>query len=203
MNGGGLYYLYEDGTTPKLKLMSEATKSVLISSGKNDGVNINKYLWTFTSTEETSGLRNVSDGRYIAIDKNGVTLSADSKTFNVDVNADFGFRFFSEGYYMYSNSGTLSARKNDPDVSNRYWKLIPVTETKVTEKQLDGALNNFSKANDSITYIDQYGLPVTLEHICRNDDVNVVINVFYSPESGVLYFRVEDWTDVSNNTTFD
>jgi hypothetical protein len=81
--------------------------------------------------------------------------------------------------------------------------LIPVTEETITEKKLDGALKNFSKANDSITYIDQYGLPVTLEHICRNDDVNVVINVFYSPESGVLYFRVEDWTDVSNNTTFD
>lgn len=203
VNGGGLYYLYEDGTTPKLKYMSDATKSGLISSGKNDGVNINKYLWTFTSTGNTSGLRNVSDGRYIAIDKNGVTLSADSKTFNVDVNATSGFRFSSGGYYMYSNNGTLSVRNNNTSQSNRYWKLIPITIETQTQRQLKDALKNFSKTNDSITYIDQYGLPVTLEHICRNDDVNVVINVFYSPESGVLYFRVEDWTDVYNNTTFD
>lgn len=204
VNGGGLYYLYEDGTTPRLNYMTDATKSGLISSGKIGEVNINKYLWTFTSTGNTSGLRNVSDGRYIVINNNSVTLSADSNTFNVDnENATSGFRFYSEGYYMYSNNGTLSVRDNGISSSNRYWKLIPVTEIKVTEKQLDGALNNFSKTNESITYIDQYGLPVTLEHICRNDDINVVINVFYSPESGVLYFRVEDWTDVSNNTTFD
>lgn len=203
VNGGGLYYLYEDGTTPKLKFMSDATKSGLISSGKNDGVNINKYLWTFTSTGNTSGLRNVSDGWYIVINEDSVTLSEVSNTFNVDVNADSGFRFFSGGYYMYSDYETLSARNYNLNASRVYWNLIPVTETKVTEKQLAGALKYFSKTNDSITYIDQYGLPVTLEHICRNDDVNVVINVFYSPESGVLYFRVEDWTDVSNNTTFD
>lgn len=204
VNGGGLYYLYEDGTTPRLNHMTDATKSGLISSGKIGEVNINKYLWTFTSIGNTSGLRNVSDGRYIVINNNSVTLSADSNTFNVDnENATSGFRFYSEGYYMYSNNGTLSVRDNGISSSNLYWKLIPVTEIKVTEKQLDGALKNFSKTNESITYIDQYGLPVTLEHICRNDDINVVINVFYSPESGVLYFRVEDWTDVSNNTTFD
>ena len=83
------------------------------------------------------------------------------------------------------------------------WKLIPVNKTGSAGKQLKDALKVFNRVNSSISYIDQYGLPVTLEHICRNDDVNVIINVFYSPESGVLYFEVEDWEDVSNETTFD
>jgi hypothetical protein len=87
--------------------------------------------------------------------------------------------------------------------SKNYWKLIPLTKTGSAGKQLKDALKVFNRVNSSISYIDQYGLPVTLEHICRNDDVNVIINVFYSPESGVLYFEVEDWEDVSNETTFD
>ena len=87
--------------------------------------------------------------------------------------------------------------------SKNYWKLIPLTKTGSAGKQLKDALKVFNRVNSSISYIDQYGLPVTLEHICRNDDVNVIINVFYSSESGVLYFKVEDWEDVSNETTFD
>ena len=199
-------YLYNYNNTPSLKILTDADKNALIS-GSLGGIAIDNYLWTFSSADTPVELKNMGSKYFLQISNSGVSLNSTSVTVSVEssTSKSKGLRFYSGSRYMYSDgeelkqSNSSSSSTND----NRYWKLIPVTETKVTEKQLDGALKNFSKANDSITYIDQYGLPVTLEHICRNDDVNVVINVFYSPESGVLYFRVEDWTDVSNNTTFD
>ena len=200
-------YLYNNSNNPDLSTLTDPNLSELISAGAFAGVNIKNYLWKFTDTGNQTGLQNQGNSRYLTISDNITTsFSTDNKT-PINVNKTGGLRFYYDSsyeyYYMYADKNSLKVSRYSTTGDTRYWKLIPVTEETITEKKLDGALKNFSKANDSITYIDQYGLPVTLEHICRNDDVNVVINVFYSPESGVLYFRVEDWTDVYNNTTFD
>ena len=121
---------------------------------------------------------------FVRIGADGLELSPSTTSWNV----------------LYLEGSKLEVKYYSTSNKN-YWKLIPVTKTGSAGKQLKDALKVFNRANSSISYIDQYGLPVTLEHICRNDDVNVIINVFYSPESGVLYFRVEDWTDVGNYTT--
>lgn len=206
VNNAGNYYLYNNSDNPDLETLTDPNLSELISAGAFAGVNIKNYLWKFTDTGNTPGLQNQGNLRYLKISNNTTSFSTNNTT-TINVNKTGGLRFYYDSsyeyYYMYAENKSLKVSRYSSTDPTRYWKLIPVTEETITAKKLDGALKNFSKANDSITYIDQYGLPVTLEHICRNDDINVVINVFYSPESGVLYFRVEDWTDVSNNTTFD
>ena len=61
----------------------------------------------------------------------------------------------------------------------------------------------FNKTISSLNYINKYGTPVPLEQIRRNQDVKIVVNIHYNPNSGVLYFETSDWVDDDNETTFD
>lgn len=71
----------------------------------------------------------------------------------------------------------------------------------------DGTLADvyFDKTISSLNYINKYGIPVPLEQIRRNQDVKIVVNIHYNPNSGVLYFETSDWvvSDNNNETTFD
>ena len=81
--------------------------------------------------------------------------------------------------------------------------MIPVTKTQKGVLTFTGAEKDFHKNVSSIDYIDDFGISVPLTDICRNEDVNVIINVFYNPEYASVYFEVSGWTEISNETTFD
>ena len=190
-------YLCDDGNNlqaPPDRNLDE----LLLDSG------LDSYIWNFSGSTQTVSLQNKKTSRYLNISSNSYSMKNDGEIYVSTRSNGLRFSPKSTTYYygLYYQKGLYVgyAGETDPIYG---WKLIPVTKTGSAGSQLKDALKTFDRVNDSITYIDQYGLPVTLEHICRNDDVNIIINVFYSPESGVLYFEVEDWTDVTNDTTFD
>lgn len=208
-NAGGNIYLYDKGNG--LQASIDTNLDVLLLTAGLDS-----YIWNFSSNRQTGtdqlvSLCNVGTSNFMSL-----TGSYPSYTFGMskdETNIRAFVRYGADGLELspsntewsvlsYSTGFGLNV-KNSTNSSENYWKLIPITKTGSAGKQLKDALKVFNRVISSISYIDQYGLPVTLEHICRNDDVNVIINVFYSPESGVLYFEVEDWEDVSNETTFD
>ena len=204
-NASGNFYLNDNGTG--LYASVKNLDELLLDAG------LDSYIWNFSSngptgTDQRVSLCNVGTGRFMSLTGNpSYTFGMSDVETNirafVRIGAD-GLEFSpstTSWYVLYYSEG-LKVKYYSTSNEN-YWKLIPVTKTGSAGKQLKDALKVFNRVNSSISYIDQYGLPVTLEHICRNDDVNVIINVFYSPESGVLYFEVEDWEDVSNETTFD
>ena len=124
------------------------------------------------------------------------TLSATSSTVSVKQITNWG----KDSKLSYSS---------DPSC---YFNLIGVTITTITEPiyelNLQGnygsaAEKYFDKTVSSLHYIGKYGNPIPLEHIYRNQDVQIVVNVHYNPDSGVLYFETSDWEDESNDTTFD
>lgn len=202
-NASGNFFLKYDGTS--LSAESRPNIDILL----NDA-NLNQYLWEFSGSGSPAKLKNSGSGKYLKISPfMGPSIADDGDYDHIDINfveASNGLNIYtSSGYLLYYSAGLAYNYFEPKDRGNvtNCWKLIPVEKTIDVERKLKDALINFDKSNSSITYIDQYGLPVTLEHICRNDDVNIVINIFYSPESGVLYFEVEDWSDVKNDTTFD
>lgn len=143
------------------------------------------------------------------------------------------FRFYngytSGSLFITSNSYTLSVKNGD--VNRIYYKeyfisLTPSSDSscyfnvykaelkKVTlpstfEDRLfreDGTTPAdvyFNKTISSLNYINKYGIPVPLEQIRRNQDVKIVVNIHYNPNSGVLYFETTDWVKDNNETTFD
>lgn len=194
-NASGNFYLNDNGTG--LYASVKNLDELLLDAG------LDSYIWNFSGSSQTVSLQNKETSSYLNISSNSYSMKNNGVIY-VSTRSN-GLRFSpksSTDYYgLFYDNGLNVAYAGE---SAKYcWKLIPVTKTGSAGKQLKDALKVFNRVNSSISYIDQYGLPVTLEHICRNDDVNVIINVFYSPYAGVLYFRVEDWTDVSNNTTFD
>lgn len=189
------YYLNDNGTN--LDATDKNLDELLLASG------LDSYIWNFSGSSQTVSLQNKKTSRYLNISSNSYSMKNNGEIY-VSTRSN-GLRFSPKSttdyYGLYYDNGLKAGYVGD---GVKYcWKLIPVTKTGSAGKQLKDALKVFNRVNSSISYIDQYGLPVTLEHICRNDDINVIINVFYSPESGVLYFEVEDWEDVSNETTFD
>ncbi len=94
------------------------------------------------------------------------------------------------------------------DEKSCYFQLYKVTFVEESEAKLvgpDGTLADvyFDKTISSLNYINKYGIPVPLKQIRRNQDVKIVVNIHYNPNSGVLFFETSDWVDDENETTFD
>ena len=81
--------------------------------------------------------------------------------------------------------------------------MTKVNEDPVTSFEFVDALKTFKKTLPNINYINDFGVAVPLTQISRNEDVNIVINIYYNPEYANVYFDVEAWTGVDNETTFD
>lgn len=205
-NASGNFYLNDDGSVLSATVRNNLDL-LLLDSG------LDNYLWNFSSdgptgTDQRVTLRNAGTGRYLSLEGSpsytyGMSDAETEIRAFVRTGAD-GLELSPSSTMWYVLNYYSGLRVSYYSTSSPYyWKLIPVEKTGSGGKQLKDALKVFNRANSAITYLDKYGLPVMLEHICRNDDVNVIINVFYSPESGVLYFEVEDWTDETNDTTFD
>lgn len=108
------------------------------------------------------------------------------------------------------NGKTITPSTND----DCYFNIYKVTSQEVTlpsttEEKLvatDGSAASvyFDKTISSLNYINKYGTPVPLEQIYRNQDVQIVVNIHYNPNSGVLFFETSNWVNESDNdTTFD
>ena len=126
-----------------------------------------------------------------------VTESGEVKTYENKQSVDISKRPELSGYVA--------------DEESCYFQLYKVTFVKDTSSSgvklvgPDDTLADvyFDKTISSLNYINKYGTPVPLEQIRRNQDVKIVVNIHYNPNSGVLYFETTDWVKDNNETTFD
>ena len=214
----GNYYLYDDGSG-NLKATTETNASTLMN-----GTNPELYLWQFSNTSGSTSIQNVGTGNYISLSTSwtgaNLTKSESSSSINIqDYSNNKGFRFYNTNllgttYYSISVSSgsvnTVSKRSSISTDSNTDLQLYPVTTQSHTATELNLKDNNgnpaekyFDQTITGLNYIGKYGAPVPLEHIYRNQDVQIVVNVHYNPASGVLYFETSDWAKEDNETTFD
>ena len=183
---------------------------------------VERYFWTFDVASyigESSGrgaskvksIQNVFEvGKYINIsttDNALVTLS-DTKQSLIVGTQDLGMLIRNDDgpykvYCSYTTGDDVRSKINSADQNLVYWKMIPVRKTQENVLTFKDAEKNFHKNVSSIDYIDEFGVSVPLTDICRNEDVNIIINVFYNPEYASVYFEVSGWTPISNETTFD
>ena len=210
------YYLYDNNGN--LKAGTLVSGEQIVDS---------TYLWVFSPSSSQTTIKNLKTGKYISIDNSGnVSMSPTSSSLYFSFTSKSNpFRFYN-GYTsgfvnITSNSYTLSV--NNGDVNTIYHKgyLISLTPSsdsscyfnvykpQTFEDRLfreDGTTPAdvyFDKTISSLNYINKYGIPVPLEQIRRNQDVKIVVNIHYNPNSGVLYFETTDWVDDDNETTFD
>lgn len=171
---------------------------------------IKKYCWTFSETNGNAKIINVATGRGITLNATSVGLDNDANTLQISTQ-NGTLRFYrqirtSGRYYNYY----LQNNGNSPYVTtstgnNINWVLRPVTSATIaTGKHFVGALASTTNSETyDLKYIDMYGVAQNLEHICRNEHVNLTVNVYHHVATGGFVFEVEKWSNVSNETTFD
>ena len=182
-------YLYDNNGTLALQSLSSFNS---IPKG---------YLWTISGSSNSATIQG-SSGNYLKLSSSGASLG--SKT-NLKVSTSSGIFQLSytskrKTYFLTINGSSLPTTTTSTE-SNTYWKIATVKSEKVTNFQ--GATVIFDKTISSLNYINKYGIPVPLKQIRRNQDVKIVVNIHYNPNSGVLYFETSDWVDDDNETTFD
>lgn len=172
---------------------------------------IKKYCWTFSSTNNNARIINVATGNEITLsatsvglDKNGNSLQISTQ--NGALRFSRQIRTSGRNYnYYFQNNGNSPSVTTSTDGNNINWVLRPVTSaTLATGKHFVGALASTTNSETyDLKYIDMYGVAQDLEHICRNEHVNLTVNVYHHVATGGFVFEVEKWSNVSNETTFD
>ena len=178
------------------------------------GSDVKDYIWQIEESYRYKYIRNLGTDKYLTIGRDGtnVTVESDKNALNITSNSNSGSLatlFWYDGYNMCTNGNVdgnsivAEYRRNAPTEDRFFWYMTPVTITTISYQPFVDALKSFSKSLPNINYVNDFGVSVPLTQICRNEDVNIVINVFYNPEFALVYFDVEAWTGVDNETTFD
>ena len=179
------------------------------------GSDAKDYLWQINESSGNKYIRNLgTDNKYLTVGRYGtnVTVELSMNNLNITANSNSGSLatlFWYAGYNMCSNGNvdgnSIVAEycRDAPTEDRFFWYMTPVTITTISYQPFVDALKSFSKTLPNINYLNDFGVAVPLTQICRNEDVNIVINVFYNPEYALVYFDVEAWTGVDNKTTFD
>ena len=213
-NCGANYFLRSNGSG--MKQYYHNTVDELLASNE-----VERYFWTFDvkkyvgessgkGKSEVNSIQNVFEGKYINISTTNnelVTLSSTPQSLIIGTQ-DLGMLIRNDDgpykvYCSYTTGDDVRSKINQADQNLVYWKMIPVTKTQEDVFKFEGAEKDFHKNVSSIDYIDEFGVSVPLTDICRNEDVNIIINVFYNPEYASVYFEVSAWEEISNETTFD
>lgn len=209
------YFLRSNGTGMKQYYFN--TVDELLASNE-----VERYFWTFdvksyvgessgTGASVVNSIKNVFEGKYVnistAANYESVTLSSAAQSLIVGTQDKGMLIRNNDGQYKvycsYTNGDDVRSRYYTANDDLVHWKMTPVTKTQEDVLTFTGAEKDFHKNVSSIDYIDDFGVSVPLTDICRNEDVNIIINVFYNPEYASVYFEVSAWTEISNETTFD
>lgn len=211
-NSGANYFLRSNGSG--MKQYYHNTVEELLATNE-----VERYFWTFdgaspltsgTGPSKVKGIQSVYEQTYINISTtvNDALVTLSDKQPLIIGTQSLGMLIRNDDgpykvYCSYTTGDDVKSKINDADQNLVYWKMIPVTKTQKDVLTFTGAEKDFHKNVSSIDYIDDFGISVPLTDICRNEDVNVIINVFYNPEYASVYFEVSAWTEISNETTFD
>lgn len=201
---GSTYYLYDnDGTL----MLDQFTGDSEIPT--ND--DIKKYCWTFSAKSgDNVKIKNVATNREITMSHNGgnsysVGLATNGDDFSIGTGSSyirFSRNLNSQYRYIRYYGSSLDVGRNGDE---RNWALRPVTEVSIAiGKHFVGATASTTNAEVyDLKYIDIYGVTQNLEHICRNEHINLTVNVYHHVEKDQFTFEVAEWGTVSNVTTFD
>lgn len=183
-----------------------------LTDGDSDGYytedEISRCMWKYTGSYPSGTLFNVGYGK-------GLNASGTSLSLSPSSNTTWTFESSGEGYTI-SISGTFLRRNylsaNNLSILNALysatnserWQFLPVTSHEIEiPPTITNGDKKFSYKTDAINVLDQYGASVPLTHICRNQDVRIILNVSYNPVSGTFDYVIEPWEERNMGAEFD
>lgn len=167
-----------------------------------------RYLWTYSSTG-TSMLKNVSSRYNLAIktgNPGSVSLTPDDTDLTIKVSGTGYniYRSYKSGrntYYCYlrENNGGLGVVQTQNSSNTNYysrWQFLPVeTKDVITGYKYDTNGRMISYSTDAVQIIGSTGTAVPLTHICRNQDLKIVLNISFNPYIGEFEYVILPWNE--------
>ena len=193
-------YLWQFSSTSSPAVKNVGTgKYITISVSVS--VSRSGYFWNYTYTySATSSLSFSTSSQSLSTSTStGMQFYIKDRNTQYENNAPY--------YYSYlCNDGKVGI--TDPSTStssdaNTGWYLREAATYEYTVKKLTpDPLADFDR-NAQLTYTDSYGIVQPLQKVCRNDKVDIIVNLFYNPLKSTFDFEVEPWRMKTNETTFD
>lgn len=173
-----------------------------------------KYLWRVENkTANSFQLRNVNSGKYLSIPSSNnsqATFSNSATTLSYNAN-NLIYTGAKRNWYklFYSSASARSNYSNKNSVDNgnsdaHKWLFYPVlTNSSGGSGGLSGIQGDPFIDSFPVTYIDDHSVAQILERIKRNQEMSILINVYFSPAINAFQFELLHWIPVENETTFD
>lgn len=199
----GKRYLIANKSDQRFFLKADASGVGLEYVGQDNELlaktNLEDYLWSFSSSGTSPQIRNIGQKKYLQLSRYSASLNNLATTVNTSTyNGAIRFYMYSP-YYLYKNNGSVDVGYN-PTGQTAQWYLREVTTS--DSPLFVGAIRDIV-IDEPITYIDDYGIPVPLNDICRNDAIDIKVHVFYNETYERFYFEVQPWDNKNSDTTFD
>ncbi len=216
-------YFIASASNPRFFLGADAGNALDVKQfGTDDELifysDATKYLWGFSSSSSSTQMQNFETKQYLTIptDSNKVPSLTDTPS-TISTGTNDGRYFYSYSssggrwptyyyYYLSNNNGEpgISKSKSSTPGSTEKWYLRKATgASTVTIRTLEGAEKDIDVTRPFLTRINSYGSTDKITGISRNEDLNVVVNIYYSTKLGAFTFEVQGWTQKSTGTSFD
>ena len=199
----GKRYLIANGSDQRFFLKADASGVGLEYVGRDNELlvktDIENYLWSFSSSGASPQIKNIGQNKYLQLSYYYASLSNYPTTVNTSTD-NGAIRFYRYSpYYLYKNNGSVDVDYN-PTGQTAKWYLREVT---TSDSPLFVGADRDIIIDEPVTYIDDYGIPVPLNDICRNDAIDIKVHVFYNETYERFYFEVQPWDNKNSDTTFD
>lgn len=199
----GKRYLIANGSDQRFFLKADASGVGLEYVGRDNELlvktDIENYLWSFSSSGASPQIKNIGQNKYLQLSYYYASLSNYPTTVNTSTD-NGAIRFYRYSpYYLYKNNGSVDVDYN-PTGQTAKWYLREVTTS--DSPLFVGAIKDIV-IDEPVTYIDDHGIPVPLNDICRNDAIDIKVHVFYNETYERFYFEVKPWDNKKSDTTFD
>lgn len=174
---------------------------------KSDG-DIESCLWIIDSEDRVRSAK--YENKYLLMNSNSVSLGGvNSNTDIFKYSGGVYFRYGSDTYtYFNINYNATGVEMGTYYFYSSIWYLRKVNEVssgahpykKFTAPEVELNFANVYPVN----YIDNYGLPHPLQHICRNEHLDLTVNISQNTATGNFDFKVSGWVIKDNlNTDFN
>ncbi|GEM_PF-1727645 len=213
----GKEYFIASASNPRFFLGADADKELDIKQfGTDDELifysDATKYLWGFSSSSSSTQMQNFETKQYLTIPTDGSVPSLTDSQSTIQTGFDDGGRYFYSYsgnwwnyyyYYLSNNNGEPGISSNSLGSSEKWYLRKAVVASTVTIRTLEGAEKDIDVTRPFLTRINSYGSTDKITGISRNEDLNVVVNIYYSTKLGAFTFEVQGWTQKSTGTSFD
>ena len=199
----GKRYLIANGSDQRFFLKADGSSVSLQQVGQDNELlaktDLTDYLWSFSSSGTSPRITNIGQNKYLQLSYYYASLSNSATTVNTSTD-NGAIRFYRYSpYYLYKNNGSVDVDYN-PTGQTAQWYLREVT---TSDSPLFVGADRDIIIDEPVTYIDDYGIPVPLNDICRNDAIDIKVHVFYNETYERFYFEVQPWDNKNSDTTFD